>query len=280
MFKREIWQALTKTTVIVLALALLVGCGSPAKSDAEIAAEKTLTAIYAEGTAQAAAAQQPVVEEPAAVIDEPAAEEPQQGEWLTPAEPPEPERTLEDSISSYFASERKATQGDNFLNGLFERPFTSEEMDYRPDLDITEVDFAAGEGFFYFTIRLVGMNLQGGGLKGTYGVEFDRTLTGRGDLLVWVKDPQKEWSTNEVTLYGDDNRDIGGLKPVIAESGFDGSGYDVVIEMDPEKNAYARIDPEDGNAVQIAVSYALLGDAGRIPVGGLGGRWLGGPCPV
>jgi len=111
-------------------------------------------------------------------------------------------------------------------------------MDYRPDLDITEVDFAPGEGFFFFTIRLFGMNLQGGGLKGTYGIEFDRTLTGRGDMLIYVFDPQKEWSKNEVVVYLDDNRDVGGLKPVIAEAGFDGSGYDVVFEMDADKNAH------------------------------------------
>jgi hypothetical protein len=258
MLQKNKWQDLAKLGAIVLTVALLVGCGSPAKSEAEIAAEQTLSAIYAEGTAQALAVQQPVVEEPAEVMVEPAAKEPQQEDWLTPGEPPEPERTLKDSISSYFAPERKATQGDNFLNGLYERPFTSEVMDYRPDLDITEVDFAPGEGFFFFTIRLFGMNLQGGGLKGTYGIEFDRTLTGRGDMLIYVFDPQKEWSKNEVVVYLDDNRDVGGLKPVIAEAGFDGSGYDVVFEMDADKNAYARIDPKDGNAVQIAVSYGLV----------------------
>ncbi len=191
-------------------------------------------------------------EEPLSAAAEPAAE------WIVPGEPPSPERTLKDSISSYFADEHKATQGDNFLDGLFERPFTTIVMNYRPDLDITEVDFAPGEGFFYFTIRLYGMNLDGGGLKGTYGVEFNRSLTGRGDLLVWVRDPAKDWSLEVVTVYGDENRDVGGLKPMVAETGFNGSGYDVVVEMDETSNAYARIDPEDGNAVQIAVSYALL----------------------
>jgi len=258
MITKKIWQIISQVVIVFMSLTFLIGCGTSEKSEAEIAAEQTLSAIYAEGTAQAAAVQEPQVEDSTEISSDQAVEEPQQEEWVLPGEPPEPDRTLADSISSYFASEHKATQGDNFLNGLYERPFTAEVMDYRPDLDITEVDFAPGEGFFYFTIRLYGMNMEGGGLKGTYGIEFDRTLTGRGDMLVWVEDPRKEWSTDNVTIYGDDNRDVGGLKPVIAEAGFDGSGYDIVIEMDADKNAYARIDPEDGNAVQMAVSYALL----------------------
>jgi len=65
MLQKNKWQDLAKLGAIVLTVALLVGCGSPAKSEAEIAAEQTLSAIYAEGTAQALAVQQPVVEEPA-----------------------------------------------------------------------------------------------------------------------------------------------------------------------------------------------------------------------
>jgi hypothetical protein len=84
-------------------------------------------------------------------------------ETLPPEEVLEPERTLEDVGSSHFASEHKVTSGDNMLNGLYERPFTSEEMIYQPDLDIVTVDQASDELFYYFTIHLYGMNMQGGG---------------------------------------------------------------------------------------------------------------------
>ena len=238
---------------------MLVSCAAPEKSEKEIAAEQTLSAIYAQQTAQAAAVPEPVVEEAPIDAEEPEPVEEPEATWLEPGEIPEVNRTLADSNSSYNAWEHKATQGDNFLDSLYERPFTSEVMDYRPDLDITEVDFAPGEYYLYFTIRLYGMNMDGGGLKGMYGIEFDRTLTGRGDLLVWVSNPAKEWTTADVTVYLDDNRDVGGLKPLVAETGFNGSGYDLVHEMNEIENAYARIDPEDGNAVQIAVSYSLLG---------------------
>ena len=100
-------------------------------------------------------------------------------------------RTLKDSDSSIRAYENRAVTGDNFLNNLYERPFTSQEMVYQPDLDIITVDFGDGENFFYFTIRLYGMNPDEWGLNGVYGVEFDRTLTGRGDLVVSCRMHQK-----------------------------------------------------------------------------------------
>ena len=142
-------------------------------------------------------------------------------------------------------------------------------MVYQPDLDIITVDFAPGEGFFFFTIRLYGMNINGGGLQGMYSIEFDRSLTGRGDLLVTVKNPAKEWSTEEVVVYGDGNLDIGGPQPVIADAGIDDSGYEMVVEMEGDKVAWARVDPGDGNAVQFAVSNALLED----PTGFAWGAW-------
>jgi hypothetical protein len=252
--------------LILFVLSLILSACSPkASAEEQPDLQATLAAMYAEETAQAVAAAppaQPVAELPAeapveqeAPTDEPAPPP----DLLRPGEPPEePERTLEDSKSNTTAGEKKATQGDLFLNNLYERPFTSEEMIYQPDLDITTVDFAPGEGFFYFTIRLYGMNVNGGGLQGMYSIEFDRTLTGRGDLFVTVKNPAKEWSTEGVIVYDDDNRDVGGPQPVVADAGFNGSGYDMVVEMEGDKVAWARIDPQDGNAVQIAVSYALV----------------------
>jgi hypothetical protein len=265
----------SKSAIIVSVLLLLLflnACGSPAPEE-EPDLQSTLAAMYAEETAQAAAAQppaQPVTEHPAeaTVVEE--APSQAQSEWLQPGDPPEKlDRTLEDSKSNTTAGEKKATQGDLFLNNLYERPFTSEEMIYQPDLDITTVDFGPGEGFYYFTIRLYGMNVNGGGLQGMYGIEFDRTLTGRGDLLVTVKNPVKEWSTEGVIIYLDDNRDVGGPQPIVADAGFSGSGYETVFEMDADRNAYARIDPEDGNAVQIAVSFPLVGEVDQF----LWGAW-------
>ena len=249
---------------------ILSACGSP-EPEEEPDLQATLAAMYAEETAQAMAAEpptQPVADQAAEAPEEEAV--PSHMEWLQPGDPPEKlDRTLEDSKSNTTAGEKKATQGDLFLNNLYERPFTSEEMIYQPDLDITTVDFGPGEGFYYFTIRLYGMNVQGGGLQGMYSIEFDRTLTGRGDLLVTVKNPAKEWSTEGVVIYLDDNRDVGGPQPIVADAGFSGSGYETVFEIDADRNAFARIDPTDGNAVQIAVSFPLVGGVDQF----LWGAW-------
>ena len=179
-------------------------------------------------------------------------------ELMPVAVPPEPYRTLEDTNSSYSAEENKATQGDNYLNGLYERPFTAQEMEYRPDLDINTVDFGIGEYFFYFTIRLYGDNPQLGGFPGAYGIEFDRTLNGRGDMLVIATNLASDWTSEGVSVYVDANRDVGGIKPMVAEEGHEGSGYDSMVQIDSERSAFARIDPQDPTAVQIAVSYSML----------------------
>jgi len=193
-------------------------------------------------------------------------------ETLPPDVVPKPERTLEDVGSSHFASEHKVTSGENYLNNLYERPFTAEEMVFQPDLDIVTVDQAQDDLFYYFTIHMYGMNLNGGGLKGAYSIEFDRRQKGRGDLLVQVIEPAYEWATEGVTIYGDKNRDVGGIKPMVADTGFTGSGYDMTIEQDAEKSAFVRVDPDDGNAVQFAVSKALLEN----PEGFLWGAWADG----
>jgi len=223
------------------------------KSAGEIEAEQTLQAIYADETAQA----EPVVVEEV------------QAPLLMPAEPPEPERTLKDFDSSIRASENRAVSGDRFLDSQYERPFTSQEMIYQPDLDIYTVDFAYDEDFFYFTITLYGMNPDEWGLNGMYGVEFDRTKTGRGDLIVWVENPQEDWSLENVSVFTDINGDVGGPQPIVADAGFKGSGYDTRVELEGDKSAFARISPDDAVAIQIAVSRFLLDN----PAEFLWGAW-------
>ncbi len=114
---------------------LAVSCNSSGgKTASEISAEQTLEAIYTEETAQAEADANAGLEIEAA--------QPTETPLLTPGEPPEPERTLKDTDSSIRAYENRAVSGDRFLDSLYERPFTSEEMIYQPDLDIYTVDFA------------------------------------------------------------------------------------------------------------------------------------------
>jgi hypothetical protein len=175
-----------------------------------------------------------------------------------PGEPPAPSRTLEDTDASVKASEKRVLSGDKFLESLYERPFTSQDMIYQPDLDIKTVDFASDADYFFITIRLHGLNESQGTLTGSYGVEFDRTLTGKGDAIIIVKSPAATWSIKGVQLYIDPNKDVGGPTPLIADAGFKGNGYDKSLPVKGTNIAYARIDPLDKQAVQIAISRSLL----------------------
>jgi hypothetical protein len=175
-----------------------------------------------------------------------------------PTDPPAPSRTLEDTDASIKASEKRALSGDKFLDSLYERPFTSQEMIYQPDLDINSVDFGADDDYFYITVRLHGLNETKKVLTGTYAVEFDRTLTGRGDTIILVRNASSSWSTKNLSIYTDKNKDVGGPTPLVADAGFKGNGYDTSINVKGNTIAYARIDPLDKQAVQFAISRSLL----------------------
>jgi hypothetical protein len=204
-----------------------------------------------------------LVEPPAADLPEVAAavEEMAIEILLRPSESvPAASRTLTDSDSSLRANENRVLSGDKFLENLYERPFTSREMIYQPDLDIYSVDFAADDEFYYFTINLNGMSLDGSGLNGIYGIEFDTSLDGRGEIIVTTEKTAPVWDFESVSVFVDINGDVGGPKPIIADAGFNGSGYDELKQIAGNEVAFARIDPESETSVQIAVSAAMLGN--------------------
>ena len=192
-----------------------------------------------------------------------------------PGEPPAPDRTLEDADSRARAYENRTLSGDDVLANVYERPFTAGEMIYQPDLDIITVDFSYDDEFFYFTINLGGIDERAWGPKGYYGIEFDRTKTGCGDLLVFAHMPRKDWGTGDIVIYIDENGDVGGLRPGEAEDNVHVNGYDSQIEIQDDLTAFSRYDPGRTMGVQIAVSRALLGD----PTEFLWGAWSAAALP-
>lgn len=186
-----------------------------------------------------------------------------------PGDLPKPEKTLEDVDAKFKSSEFRVLGGDNFANNLFERPFTSRDMVYQPDVNILNVTIASDDNFFYFTIELEGVNPQTRALKANYGIEFDRTKTGRGDLLVWVHDPQWNWSMENVKVYTDPDHSVGGPTPIRGDEGYDLSGYEKEEILEGTRVAYTRIAPLAANQVQIAVSRGLLDNAAEF----LWGAW-------
>jgi len=192
---------------------------------------------------------------------------------LMPAEfPPEAERILEDVDSSIKAEEKRTVTGDNILNNLYERPFTAQEMEYQPDLNILTAAISSDENFYYFTLIMDGVDPLSGSLTGTYGIEFDRSQTGRGDMLVWVSSPTTKWSMENLAVYFNNNARVGGTKPVVAEEGYNEPGYTDTFTLEGDKVAWAKLMPQEPSAVIIAVSRALLGE----PEEFLWGAWADG----
>lgn len=176
-----------------------------------------------------------------------------------PGEPPRSLRILQDNDSSPYIKAKSINSGDNPLNDLYERPFTAREMIYQPDADIISVDVARDEIFYYFTIHLQGLEPKSQSLTGSYAIEFDRTLTGRGDLLVTATRPGPDWSTDNVNILLDKNKDVGGPKPIVADRGFKGDGYESRQTMSGDLSAFARLEPGNSTALQIAVNRKVIG---------------------
>jgi hypothetical protein len=179
---------------------------------------------------------------------------------MPPGELPKAERILEDADTSLKSKEKRILSGDNFYKGLYERPFTSSEMVYLEDVDIRIATFSQNDVFYFFTIELHGVDPASKGLTATYGIEFDRTKTGRGDMLVWAKDIKKEWSMDGLKVFTDPDKSIGGLTPVWSNKDYTGNGYEKEEKLEGDNAAYARIDPKDATIVQFAVTKALLGN--------------------
>ena len=274
---------LSVLTILVISAMLFTACNLPGSSEdldeeqVELAIQMTLQAIELEQLQTQVA----LTEEAPEPTDEPPVEE-EPVEEEAPVEEAEPEATPEpeveivhsmmpgsfpagrhsgvtDADSSAGAAQNRALAGEDFSHNLFERPFTSETMIYRPDLDIVRTTLNRGSNFVYVEIELSGQHTEGG-LQGTYGFELDLNLDGRGDVLVLASNLQSEWSTDGVFAWEDTNNDVGGETPIIYD-GVEGNGYNNLI-FDEGKGTdadlvWARVSPSDPNNAQLAYKPAL-----------------------
>ncbi len=181
---------------------------------------------------------------------------------LQPGDVPTTSNSVTDLSSKAYALERRSI-GDNFTKNLYERPFTSQVMDYQPYLDITKSSLAYAAPWYYMTILVEGEIPADS--TATYAAELDADLDGRGDFYVRVQAPlSTAWSTDRVQVYRDTNNDVGGGIPITAENnnplwnGYDELMFDSGKGADPDL-AWARQDPANGQQIQIAFKSTLLG---------------------
>jgi len=168
-----------------------------------------------------------------------------------------------DYDSSLTADQRRAPAGDRFVLGQFERPFNADTMAvYYPDLDIQEGSIFQDDIWFVATIKVKGRD-PNDSFPGTYALELDQDLDGRGDLLILAKQPStNEWTSIGVQIWAYENNDVGGLLPMKADLNTEGDGFETpIFDQGQGHNAdlaWVSISAADPNMIRIAFMQLLL----------------------
>ena len=195
---------------------------------------------------------------------------------LVPSTIVKPGSLINDVVSVDTAAEKRAPYGDSYDINRFERPFM-QDMTYVADLDIVTFNMAHDEKFFYVSIELIGTD-PNNDLGINYGVELDTNADGFGDMIIIARPPYNvDWSTDNVQIVQDTNRDTGGLSAEKAEAPLPGDGYDEIIfdggrgaNDDPDL-AWVRVNAGNKATVQFAFKkswagtkfmYGVIADAG------------------
>jgi hypothetical protein len=196
---------------------------------------------------------------------------------LTPLTNIKPGKLINDVISVDTAAEKRAPYGDSYDINRFERPFM-QDMTYISDLDIVSFNLAFDEKFFYVSIELVGTD-PNNDIGINYGVELDTNADGFGDFIIIAHPPYNvNWSTDNVQVVQDTNRDTGGLSAEKSDAPLPGDGYDTVIfdggrgAGDDPDLAWVRVNAGPKATVQFAFKKSWIGTRfmyGVIADGGL-----------
>lgn len=170
--------------------------------------------------------------------------------------------SMTDALTTALAGERRAN-ADSFSRGIFERPYTPEDMEYIDYLDIGRVVSLAVSGEWVFvSIPLAGAPPVESDAH--YAVEIDVNTDGRGDWLIFAPAPASaEWTQEGLFIFIDSNSDVGGTTPSSPDPvQEDADGFDALIfnqgsGLDRDA-AWIRRDPEDSSIIQIAFKYGLI----------------------
>jgi hypothetical protein len=177
--------------------------------------------------------------------------------------------TAHDNENSLFFDTKKVKTGDEFYKNRFERPFTSVDMAYLPDLDIVNFSITSDENFFYVKISMVSLDKLTQSLTGFYGVEIDRNADGRAEILLATRPPYTtEFSADNAMAYLDVNGDVGGAvinRPDnVGSDGFEKTIFDlsqgVYPEGDPDLVWVRQTTDSDLPAVEIAFEKWIFND--------------------
>jgi hypothetical protein len=156
---------------------------------------------------------------------------------------------------------------DSWETNRFERPFNAISQDeFYPDLDIQYAFFGRDADWYYLRMAVFDSQPKTEFLEGTYAMEMDIDVDGRGDLLVLVSEPGRDtgrkWSTQGVQIWADSNNDVGGEKPKIPEGFVIADGYDMLLfdqgEGDDPNGAWARVFMTGSAYIELAFKTEYL----------------------
>jgi hypothetical protein len=182
---------------------------------------------------------------------------------LTPPNVPLVGTIAYDSESQTTAAQHRAPYWDVYDYNRLERPFTANEMNYNPNLDIVRFRISADKDWYYVFIELIGKD-PNDPISIDYGVEIDRDHDGFGEALIWAKPPYgTDWSTGGVMVYEDSNHDSAGTSAIKSDAPFAGDGYDRLLfdsgkGGDPDL-AWVRLHPSDSSVIEFAFKQSLAG---------------------
>jgi hypothetical protein len=158
-----------------------------------------------------------------------------------------------------------STGCDQWTYNKIERPFNDAFQDYSPQSDISRAQIGYDEAWFFAqAITYYGEVVDPQPMNGTYGIELDLDLDGRGDVLILADQPGDEWDVVGVQVWQDIDASVGADTAVMADDanpdgGYDEMVFDAGVGDDPDL-AWARISPDDPNIAQIAFKRSLGGE--------------------
>ena len=169
-----------------------------------------------------------------------------------------------DFDSSKILENKTLIGGDRFTYGRFERPFNANTMDiYFSQLDIVDTKVHQDDNWIYGTIILKELS-QSSSESEKYAIELDTTLDGKGDWLIVTNKPEStDWTVNNVRIYKDENKDVGGEMPALTDNTpVDGDGFEALV-FDPgvgddADSAWVRLSPNNSNAIEFAIKKSAI----------------------
>ena len=176
-------------------------------------------------------------------------------------------QTVHDQTNEKTAKDKFAFGGDVFNLGWYERPF-DQNMGYLPFMDLSKILMTREDpNWVYVKISTGAPVADGKDSKPLYGLEMDTDLDNRGEYILLTGIPAgTEWATDGVMIMSNSDNNLGGAKPVVADTSVSSDkGYDKEVfnagKGDDPNLAWARISPDDPKTIDIAFKSSFTGGA-------------------